>query len=313
MDIFQIKTVEELEDFIEKKGNIYEELKFKNALFYDNAQQNIELFKTLIDYGLVTYLTYGYHAEDISHYILDPHIIPVIKKYTDFNYVPEAAGPLIQYYVHNAHILRELINHGLDIEQKCVEHEETVLFSNQISKEVVSLLIEKKINVHHKNASGQNFLFATDSLILTQHAIREGLDVNDVDMENNSAIMLNKNDDIVKYLIKNNANINHLNKHNENVLFCRENNIEMLKFLVENGVDIHVKSTYGHNALCFCKNTEEAAYLISQGIQIEEDCKEYFFAEVERFVNEIVKARQEKQTLEEIISDSISNRMLRRL
>lgn len=300
--IFDVKSVEELDIFIKQSGDIHELRQDVNALFYDNAQKDIKLFNALIEKGVDCKL-YNSDNENITHFILYPHIVPIVAKWANFNEDYPELDILTVAYAHSPTILKELIRHGLNIECEYSEYEETIAFHHDIPDETALFLIENNLNVGNKNIDGQNMLFHTTSLILAQYAIEKGLSVNDVDEYSNTAIMINENDDIVKLLIRNGADIRHINDQNENILLSRYNNLDMLKFLVKEGVDIHFKSSKGSNALTQCLETEEAQFLMDQGVKISNDYSLYQNNEIKNFV----LVQHEKKILSADLSETTEN------
>lgn len=269
-NIFEVTSIEELNEFIKQGGNIHKlSAEEENALFFENAQKDVELFRVLIDMGL-NYNLRNEHEENIIYHIHYPHIVPVLAQLIKFNdsHHPAPEYLPIERYVNSPEIMKELIHYGLDLENKDTMFNETVVFASDISDEAALLLIENNVKVCDKNIDGRTMLFETDSLILTKYAIEKGLSVEEIDDYGNTAIMGNENDDIVKYLIKNGADISHKNFQNENILFTRENDLNMLKFLVKSGVDIHVISADGKNALSNCSELEEVIFLFDCGIEI---------------------------------------------
>lgn len=303
--IFDVKSIEELDIFIRKGGDIHELRQEVNALFYENAQKDIKLFNALIEKGVDCKL-YNSDNENITHFILYPHIVPIVAKWAkwaNFNEDYPELDILTVAYAHAPTILKELIRHGLNIECESSEYEETIAFHHNIPDETALFLRENHLNVFKKNIDGQNMLFHTTSLILAQYAIEKGLSVNDVDEYSNTAIMINENDDIVKLLIRNGADIRHINDQNENILLSRYNNLDMLKFLVKEGVDIHFKSSKGSNALTQCLETEEAQFLMDQGVKISNNDSLYQNDEIKNFV----LVQHEKKILSGDLSETTEN------
>lgn len=301
-NIFDIKSVEELDVFIEQGGDIHGLKQDVNALFYENAQKDVKLFNALIEKG-VDCKIYNSYNENITHFILYPHIVPIIAKWVNFNDDYPELDILTVVYAHAPDILKELIRYGLNIECEYSEYEETIAFHDKIPDETALFLIENDLNVHKKNIDGQNMLFSTNSLLLAQYAIEKGLHVNDVDEQSNTAIMMNGNNEIVKFLIRNGANIHHISDEDENILLSRYNNLDMLKFLVKEGVDIHFKSSRGSNALTQCLKAEEAQFLMDKGIEISNNDSLYQNDEIKNFV----LVQHEKKILSGDLSETTEN------
>lgn len=296
-NIFEVTSIEELNEFIEQGGNIYELCsEEQNALFFENAQKDVELFRALIDKGL-NYKLRNEHEENIIYHIHYPHIVPVLAQLINFN----DSHPLPEYlpvenYVNSPEIMKELIHYGLGLENKDKLFNQTVVFASDITDETALLLIENNIKVCDKNIDGRTMLFETESLLLTKYAIKKGLSVEEIDDYGNTAIMGNENDDIVKYLIQDGADISHKNFENQNILFTRENDLNMLKFLVKSGVDINVISNDGKNALSNCSELEEAMFLINSGIEII-DSKSYKNEDVKNYILGLSISQEEKEIL----------------
>jgi ankyrin repeat protein len=86
----------------------------------------------------------------------------------------------------------------------------------------------------------------------------------------------NKDDDIklVKYLLQNGADINHINNDGETALFSSVGwvpSIEMIKCLVETGCNINHKNNDGKNILEYAKESDTCSKEI---IEYLTDCLE---------------------------------------
>ena len=80
--------------------------------------------------------------------------------------------------------------------------------------------------------------------------------------------------EIVKYLLKHNADVNHTTFTNSTPLraACFDGHVDVVKYLVESGADVEIANRHGHTCLmiaCYKGHFEIVKFLVSQGAKID--------------------------------------------
>ncbi|MDX1924039.1 MAG: ankyrin repeat domain-containing protein, partial [Rickettsiaceae bacterium] len=84
-----------------------------------------------------------------------------------------------------------------------------------------------------------------------------------------------RNIDVAKFLIENGADIKEIDRYGNSLLHnaCNKRNIDVAKFLIENGADIKEIDRYGNSLLynaCNKRNIDVAKFLIENGADVNE-------------------------------------------
>lgn len=155
--------------------------------------------------------------------------------------------------------LINLINSGGNINETDPYNGDNALIASIIAGDgkIADLLMEKGINVKHKNNNGQSPLHIAANYGLYDIAkklLRKGLKVNDKDNGGNTALMYAsaapyKN--MVDLLINSGANIEDKNNQGETPLLiaARTGNTETVKNLIDNGANKNATDNNGNNAV----------------------------------------------------------------
>ncbi len=197
--------------------------------------------------------------------------------------------------------VKELLNHPEPHKRINIEKEDTykrtplMLAATFGHLEIMKYLVENGANLQTRNTYGQTLLMLSlqfGYLDCMQYLIDLGVPIDDVDHEGNTALHIaikKRNGNIIKLLLKNNADINKRNLKNDPCLLtaieaCADENI--LKILIEEGkADIHALDNFGHTALHRAAQKENIStmkYLLAQGADIEATDKEKQLSKVFR-------------------------------
>lgn len=152
------------------------------------------------------------------------------------------------------------------------------------NKKLIFKTVEEAQNnihrIHHIDKEGFTSLFFCEDLDVVSFLIKNGLNVNHQSKKGVSPLMLSVScpyDDIQKeqLLLDNGADVNLLDKNNENALFYA-NGLGYAQMLVEHGINIHQRSKYGHNILAHMLHLEAYEiyeYLLRLGVDPDnKDC-----------------------------------------
>ncbi|KAJ5078069.1 ankyrin repeat protein [Anaeramoeba ignava] len=134
--------------------------------------------------------------------------------------------------------------------------------------QVVQYLLEKGANVNNTGNDGTTILHSAcgNNSISIEHIEYLIQKVLHLACQNNSL-------EIIKYLVEKGVDINAKTNDNETVLHlaCQNNSIEIIKYLVEKGVDINAKTNNNETVLhlaCQNNSLEIIKYLVEKGIDI---------------------------------------------
>ena len=124
----------------------------------------------------------------------------------------------------------------------CKSYQYSILNNYYEKKELRNKLIQNKKLL---NASSEGDLKGV------QEALKNGADINAVDYNGNSALMITKTKAIAEFLIDEKADIELTNKKGESafILQAKTDNIEILKFLLRAGADPYKKTLHERTAL----------------------------------------------------------------
>lgn len=123
----------------------------------------------------------------------------------------------------------------------------TFLFSDSISKNVVQMLIEEGINVHHVNNKGKNALFYVNIPVMKM-LIKEKVNVNQIDSNNNNCLLNNPRSltkEKVRVLNKAGIDMNHVDNRKQNILFYLLTNPFIFDLCAKLGSDHHITNVSG--------------------------------------------------------------------
>lgn len=255
-----------------------------NRIFIECKNDNIEYIKNIFDrISKHNYNFYIYNIYYISCAYGSIKILKFIIEKVDVNKVNNNGdtGLMIACYNNKENIVDYLLNlPNININYINVNNEVNAL---------IVCCIEGNLNILKKLMSHPNtninckteydltlFLLSCqyNYLDIVDYFISINMSVNNVDFLNNNALIIacyEENLEIIKYLIENtNINIDHKNNFGNNVLLvaCYENYIEIVKYLLEETkININTINNLGNNILmmsCLNNNLELLLYLINK-------------------------------------------------
>ena len=136
------------------------------------------------------------------------------------------------------------------------------------------------LNIINFNQKGRVMIFLLN-VNDVKKAIQAGVDLNVQDHYRSTLLFDNfrKNDvastrtkNIIKELVEI-IDVNHINVDGETALFS-ESNQEIVKIFIDKGIDINIKNKKGFNAFATSKNDEVNELLINSGIEIDIESKD---------------------------------------
>lgn len=136
------------------------------------------------------------------------------------------------------------------------------------------------LNIINFNQKGRVMIFLLN-VNDVKKAIQDGVDLNVQDHYRSTLLFDNfrKNDvastrtkNIIKELVEI-IDVNHINVDGETALFS-ESNQEIVKIFIDKGIDINIKNKKGFNAFATSKNDEVNELLINSGIEIDIESKD---------------------------------------
>lgn len=147
--------------------------------------------------------------------------------------------------------------------------------------EIIKLLLAKGADINKRTKSGYSSLELAvrhENIEIAEFLIKNGIDVNTVEEDFGhsplyKAAITNNDLHMVKLLVENGANINQKDKYGESILYeaTAYENIEIVKFLVDNGVDVNIQNNDGctalHNAI-YSERMDIAKILVDAGADV---------------------------------------------
>ncbi|KAG4097319.1 ankyrin repeat-containing domain protein [Neocallimastix lanati (nom. inval.)] len=180
----------------------------------------------------------------------------------------------------NENLLKFLVKHGVDIKSVGYKNGKIPLFDacESGNKDFVEYLIEHGEDINKEEIwSGRTPLFdacKSGNKDLVEYLVQHGADINKENGDGKTPLFK-----AFEYLVKHGADINKVNKINEIPLFniCQSRNKELVKYLVEKGVDINKEAKWKGETLlfhvCYCGNKDLVEYLIEHGADINKEDK----------------------------------------
>lgn len=167
-----------------------------------------------------------------------------------------------------------LMNNGINIHQ-VNDQGENALYKEIGSVENLKKLIGMGVDVCKKTMNGANVLFSIthsviDPFLKIKECFNHGLSLNDSDDRGETPLFYINGSykEMLDFLVKNGANINHLNNNDENILM-RTNDWEGMLYFIDKGINVHQVNKDGMNALdncCYYNNIVEK--LLDKDIEI---------------------------------------------
>ena len=226
-----------------------------------------------------------------AFYNPDTQIIDyLVDKGADINFLTDKKENILIFAARNnpnENIIEYLLNKGFDINFVTVDGETPILAAAQNSHYfVLEKLIEKGANLKAVDNNNRNALFiaskCNDRPYIISFLIEKGIPANYRDENGNTAVLFaaqNNNVNIIKTLVEKGADLKSVNDRGftalMSALYEGNNNIEMIKYLIENGIDVNAKSSENITALMEAATsiTDPAIIelLITAGAEISEE------------------------------------------
>jgi ankyrin repeat protein len=144
--------------------------------------------------------------------------------------------------------------------------------------------LKLKINATYKNKTILHYAVEKGDLILIKRLIEMGANPNiNSDKQEISPLNIaieNKRDDIIRYLIQTNSDIKSINKKSQKSLLhhsASSGNIELTRYLIEQGLDVNLKDSSGKTPLHYAVisgNTEVVRLLLESNAKIDVNAKD---------------------------------------
>lgn len=163
---------------------------------------------------------------------------------------------------------------GVDITASNDENE-NILFEKKCSEEVIKKVVEKGADLTLiSNSTDQSLLFNTESLFLAKKVIEKGVSVNLTNAWQQNALFTTISPQITQLLIDNGCNMQARDEDGLCIMLRPETlqteDLEKLKILIKNKIDINVKDREGKNCLNLLWEGQEhiAELLLEHDIEI---------------------------------------------
>jgi len=276
--------------------NVYNPMGY-SPLFYACHYHSLETISYLIDHDgdiLVTTtdntsaltIVSGRNDIELVKYILNQGV--------NINLLNQSGySPIIYACEHdNFEIVKCLIDHGANVNQNGYEGNTPLLLACKNNNlEMAQYLMEHGANINDYNKNKNNsLLLACENdcnLKLVEYLIECGIDINKQNKLGETALTIiskKNNIEIIEYLLSQNANINQRNNLNGNnntialVYACQQNNIPLVKCLIDYGADINIKCNENEETLLMIASQQEDSlelvqYLISHGADVNKKSK----------------------------------------
>ena len=146
--------------------------------------------------------------------------------------------------------------------------------------DILKVIVESGANVNHADKDGMTPLIIASQQgyeMIVDYLIAKGAKVNTEDYSGSTSLMLasqHGRGNVVKKLIDSGANINQQAKSNgRSALYCScgNNQLDVVRILVENGADLEIQNNQNHSPLCIAAITghrEITKYLLDKGANV---------------------------------------------
>ncbi len=214
----------------------------KDYLNYNSINKVDEKGNSLLHYAIM------YNRIEICHFLIKSHIFLNQQNFLGMTPI------FLAIHKNMVSICDSLLNNNCDVTIRNDRGETPFYYAFLYGREeIIKLFIEyRKADFTQKNQNGENILFAlvrSDNLSLLQTYVSKDLLQECDDFENNILhLACNYNDiDLIKYLIEAGVEINKLNKYRETPLFNAIKNInyQAVKMLLQRGAITDFKNREG--------------------------------------------------------------------
>ncbi len=272
--LLQYSPLDKIKEYIELYNNIvtFHKFYFKNRIYPINyVFMNIHLSEETIDYVLSTNMELSYYNEDklITYYLLNNNLdeekkINILKhlklKNYDFFIIDSNKNNILHYLANyksdNNEIYELILSYCNNINELNIDSSSPLLLATHYNNtNYINILLSNKCDVNLTNLNNNTCLMYAcmfNNYEIVIKLIDLGADINAKDLQQDSPFLYacgcdNKgllNLDIIKYLHKNNCEINNTSREKYNALhyasgcISLKSNIDIIKYLIDIGVNI---------------------------------------------------------------------------
>lgn len=241
MDLFKIKNVQQLENFINEDGDIFEvDDDDETPLFKKHVQKNPELFRAFVEAG-IDINALNNDCETVLMKASDTETIKLIlecKGDPNINLNGDNDPPIF-FHMKSYDNLSLLIEYGADL-NVLDQDEEHILWDNDLSLDMARFLISKGANIKFENEYKENILFYTESRALMDLAIKAGVNPNGMNHDGKVPLFYTVDIKTIEFLVKNGADLNKKDEYGYSILsYYPLSTLEEAKIFIKNGLDIN--------------------------------------------------------------------------
>lgn len=241
MDLFKIKNVQQLENFINEGGDIFEvDDDDETPLFKKHVQKNPELFRAFVKAG-IDINALNNDCETVLMKASDTETIKLIlecKGNPNINLNGNNDAPIF-FHIKSYDNLSLLIEYGADL-NALDQDGEHILWNTDLSLNMARFLISEGANIKFENEYKENILFYTESRALMDMAIKAGLDPNSTNKDGKAPLFYTTDIKTIEFLIKNGADINQTDADGAGILqYYPLSTLKEAKIFIKNGLDIN--------------------------------------------------------------------------
>jgi ankyrin repeat protein len=257
------------------------------------SQNQYEIVKQFMRYGKKNYQLKNFCIHDINgntpltlaYKLRHDAIFKYLLKYLDINDT-DAQGKSLLFHAlerNDTKVVKYLVQVGAEVNQEDNLGNSPLIYAiKRGSLSLVQKLVEHGANINVKDRSGTpSLIIAYDyqKMDIFKYLVEHNVTINENFTENeiNSIffrIIIDKNINSLKYIIKNGANVNCFIgslKSTPLMYACLFNDMTTVKCLVENNANLNIDNTQGNTALAYAiskHNLELVDYLIEHGADI---------------------------------------------
>lgn len=189
---------------------------------------------------------------------------------------------MVSKTISNADVTKMLIEAGAEVNVKYFTNKMPIIKRALLNKlyDIVSLLIEAGATFDEE--TNLLYVFYKDDVDALNDLLNKGLNINSICIEDYSAVMLTAKYDssnILNFLIDRKIDVVEIGKSNDNYgmttlgFAAHENSTEIVKSILENGVDVNIRGDFGYTPLedavhQYKNNIESIEVLIQHGANV---------------------------------------------
>lgn len=277
MDLFKIKNVQQLDNFINEGGDIFEvDDDDETPLFKKHVQKNPELFRAFVEAG-IDINALNNDCETVLMKASDTETIKLIlecKGDPNIN-LNGNNDPPIFFHMKSYDNLSLLIEYGADL-NALDQDGEHILWDTDLSLNMAKFLISEGANIKFENEFKENILFFSESRHLIEAAIKAGLDPNSENKDGKTPLFYTTDINKLKLLVNYGADINQKDADAAGILqYYPLSTIKEAKIFIKCGLDINYGSKNNLPEAYRIPDTSEQLeiikYLEKQGLDLTKE------------------------------------------